>query len=125
MAVLVLLTGCARAELVQRPGSSMAVANAPVNEAERQGLVRYRLGALPSVQERMRRDAYAKMAASCGGRYRIDWEGPQDTGVVTTLVPGNAYAPPMAYSQAQSMWYIRFSCIQGPEPSAVSAVPSS
>jgi len=108
LAVLTLLiSACTSAEIVSKPGPSVSAlsANAPVNEASRSGIVKY-LNEGPDFRIKQRRDdAYQKMHVACGGKYKIDKEGPKaENGFILNtdelgLVTNTDY------------WYIRFSCI--------------
>lgn len=83
------------------------VENAPVNEVDRPGVVRYLNEGVPAVRERRRASAYRQMSEACGGRYRIDAEGPRtEGGVVVALDPATAVSASTQY------WYIQFSCVQ-------------
>lgn len=70
LTVLVLVAGCS-AEMVQLPGGTANVANAPVNEQARPGVVRYATDGDKNAEATLRADAYKQMQSACGGPYRI------------------------------------------------------
>jgi hypothetical protein len=102
---LAMLGGC-HASMVTPPGSTNPVANAPVNEASRGGVIKYSNEGAAFVRQKRREDAYKRMSEACGGKYRIDSEGPRvDGGVV--LPVGDA-----AIAATSEAWYIQFSCVR-------------
>jgi len=111
LAVTALTLGCS-ASMVTRPGNLTPVANAPVNEATRPGVVRYLNEGIGSVRDARRRSAYSKMQAACSGPYRIDTEGERLEGGV--VVPTGVAA---VFSQSR-YWYIQFSCVRSSDQPA-------
>ena len=104
--VLLVVVACS-AQMVSKPGSTAPVPNAPVNEAERGGVVKYLNEGIQAVRDKRRASAYKQMAKACGGPYRIDAEGPQvEGGVVVPLQNGTAI------STNTNDWYIQFSCVR-------------
>jgi hypothetical protein len=87
-AAALLVAGCS-ASMVNSPGtSSEASPFAPVNEDTRPGVVKYLNNGADFVIQQRREDAYKQMYEACGGKYRIDGEGPQvQDGVVMLLQP--------------------------------------
>jgi hypothetical protein len=95
------------AQMVNKPGTTAPVPNAPVNEAERGGVVKYLNEGIQAVRDKRRASAYKQMAKACGGPYRIDAEGPQvEGGVVVPLQNGTSV------SSSTTDWYIQFSCVR-------------
>lgn len=104
--VAMLLTGCS-ATMVNPPGGASGSAFAPVNEAERPGVVAYLNQGASGVVKSRREDAYKKMHGACRGSYRIDAEGPQASGgQVIPNAGGGATVVSYQY------WYIQFSCVR-------------
>lgn len=93
--------------MVNAPGGG-ATAFAPVNEAQRPGMVSYMNQGIDSVIRARREDADQKMHGACGGDYRIDAEGPQQSGGVVAPVGNSAVFVPSQY------WFIQFSCVRAP-----------
>src|SRR5437763_15974860 len=102
-----MLSLCAcSSKMVAPPGSTTPDPNAPINEADRPGVVSYLNEGISSVRQARRRNAYKKMHDACAGRYRIDREGDQvDGGVVV----GGAHVAVLTRSHR---WYIQFSCVR-------------
>jgi hypothetical protein len=93
------------ASMVQEPGGTKPVANAPVNEVARPGVVMYLNEGIASVKAKRRANAYAQMKKACGGgEYRIDSEGPR---VKDGVVVPDSQATAVLNSQ---YWFIQFSC---------------
>lgn len=101
--------------MVSKPGNTAPTKYAPVNEASRDGVIKYLNQGLGSIREKRREDAYKQMSQSCGGAYRIDAEGPRAEGGYVTPVGNSA-----AYSDSQ-YWYIQFSCVKAATDSAKSS----
>lgn len=95
--------------MVTAPGGS-GTAYAPVNEAQRTGLVKYLNQGADFVLRNRREDAYKQMHRACRGAYRIDAEGPQAEG--STAMVMNGPLGPMVTANDTEYWYIRFSCVQ-------------
>ncbi len=92
--------------MVAPVGSTTPDPNAPVNEAERPGVVSYLNEGIGSVRQARRRSAYKKMHNACNGPYRIDREGDQvDGGVVVA-------AQHVGVLSSTHRWYIQFSCVR-------------
>lgn len=111
--IVLILSGCASAEMVN-PVSSLESdelngapdANAPVNEHERPGVIRYLNQGADFVIKDRRRDAYMQMKQSCRGKpYKILAEGPQLQGGVVTQMGNSAF-----FSQSE-YWYISYQCL--------------
>jgi len=102
-----MLSLCAcSSKMVAPPGSTTPDPNAPINEADRPGVVSYLNEGISSVRQARRRNAYKKMHDACAGPYRIDREGDQvDGGVVV----GGAHVAVLTRSHR---WYIQFSCVR-------------
>lgn len=98
--------GCGSATMVTSPGGSSSPYG-PVNQGRRPGLIKYLNQGASSVIESRRSDAYEQMNRACGGRYRIDAEGPRSEGGVV-IVSGNT-----ATAMDSQYWYIQFSCVRG------------
>lgn len=94
------------ASTIVKPGTAN-VANAPVNEMERPGIVGYLNDGASRIREARRADAYKKMQESCGGPYKIDSEGEKVEGgsVVPTTSGGWR-------SFSSHHWYIQYSCVR-------------
>jgi hypothetical protein len=97
-------------KMVAPPGSTTPDPNAPVNEADRPGVVSYLNEGISSVREARRRSAYKRMHDACKGPYRIDREGDQVAGGV--VVAGEH----LAVATSTHRWYIQFSCVRGTTP---------
>jgi len=98
------------AKMVAPPGSTTPDPNAPVNEANRPGVVSYLNEGISSVRQARRRNAYQKMHDACKGPYRIDREGDHvDGGVVVA----SGY---VAVASSTHRWYIQFSCVRETTP---------
>jgi hypothetical protein len=96
--------GC-RASMVNRPGAQTSSPFDPVNEASRGGVIKYSNEGAAFVREKRRQNAYKQMHDACGGKYKIDAEGPRvDGGVV---IPIGA----IAIAASSESWYIQFSCV--------------
>ncbi|MEK9145263.1 MAG: hypothetical protein AAB339_06620, partial [Elusimicrobiota bacterium] len=67
---MLLAAGC-RADMVIEPGRNSTSAYAPVNEAQRPGVIKYLNAGARSVKDARREDAYKKMHSACGGAYKI------------------------------------------------------
>ncbi|MGY3172448.1 hypothetical protein ACVWYU_001825 [Pseudomonas sp. TE12234] len=97
------LAGCTSAQMVSSPNSGSAFA--PENESSRSGLVKYLNDGADFVRKQRREDAYKQMHDACGGRYKIDAEGPNaEGGTVINSGAGSFWAQ-------HNYWYIQFSCI--------------
>ena len=95
------MCGCT-ARMVAPVGSTHPDPNAPVNEAERPGVVSYLNEGIASVRQARRRNAYQKMHDACHGPYRIDQEGDQvDGGVVVAGQHVGVFS-------TTHRWYIQF-----------------
>lgn len=68
--LLLFVMGCS-AKMVVRPGRPGTSKFAPVNEAQRPGIIKYRNDGIESVRLRRREDAYRQMSEACSGRYKI------------------------------------------------------
>src|SRR5438105_14234781 len=114
--VPVVLGLCAcTSKMVSRPGSMSPDPYAPLNEADRPGVVSYLNEGIGSVRQARRRNAYKKMHDACNSPYRIDREGDQvDGGVVV----GGAHS---AVGTKTHRWYIQFSCVRDCAPHHSSA----
>ena len=105
--------------MVNKPGGTAPVLNAPVNEADRGGVVKYLNEGIQAVRDKRRASAYKQMAKACGGPYRIDAEGPQvEGGVVVPLQNGTSV------SANTTEWYIQFSCLRADSSGAPRQAPS-
>jgi len=106
--VLALLLGVSActSKMVTPVGSTDPDPNAPVNEAERPGIVSYLNEGIGSVRAARRRNAYKKMHDACHGPYRIDTEGDRIDGgvVVTSGHVGGLFSSHRVY--------IQFSCVR-------------
>mgnify|MGYP007114311341 CR=1 FL=1 len=102
-AAAVVLLGCG-ATMVNSPGASHGSRYAPVNEAQRGGVIKYLNQGADSVIESRREDAYRQMYSACAGKYRIVGEGPRSEGGVVTPALGSLWASSYQY------WYIQFNC---------------
>lgn len=116
LAVLV-VAGCG-STMVNAPGVASQSAYAPVNEAQRPGLVSYLNQGAGFVIRARRDDAYRQMFTACAGAYRIDGEGAQTSGGVLAPVGNSAVFIPSQY------WYIQFSCLTPPVAAAQAALAS-
>jgi hypothetical protein len=96
--------------MVAPPGSTTPDPNAPVNEADRPGVVSYLNEGISSVREARRRNAYKKMHDACNSPYRIDREGDQVEGGV--VIAGEH----VAVATSTHTWYIQFSCVRDNTP---------
>jgi hypothetical protein len=105
--------------MVNDPGATSAPSPyAPVNEQTRGGLVSYLANGAGFVVRARREDAYRKMYRACGGRYRIDAEGPRAAGgTIIAAGPNAAVMVPSTY------WYIQFSCVAAQPPPAAAGRP--
>lgn len=101
--VAAVVSGCG-ASMVNAPGAGGS-AFAPVNEGSRPGVVSYLNQGASFVVKARREDAYKQMFAACHGVYRIDGEGPHESGGVVTSAGNSAYVTAVQY------WYIQFSCV--------------
>ena len=104
LVVVLSLTGCS-ASMVSRPGDRGSSPYAPVNESQRGGVIKYQNMGLQALRDKRREDAYKQMSNACGGRYRIDAEGPRTEGGVVSPVGKSASFATSEY------WYIQFSCV--------------
>ena len=103
---LLSLVGCISAQLIMAPGGDGS-AYAPVNEAMRPGLIRYVWSEDRETEHERRMEAYERMWAACGGKYRLlDEEArTEPTGLLTTP-NGNGHVTTITY------WYIEFECVR-------------
>jgi hypothetical protein len=113
-----MLAGCG-ATMVNRPGAASGSEFAPVNEAQRPGMVSYLNQGLGAIVRARRENAYKQMHDACAGPYRIDGEGPHSSGGVITPVGSSAVITQSQY------WFIQFSCITPPVPTAAPTAPAS
>lgn len=106
VALVTAIVGCS-AKMVSAPGMSSAPSPyAPVNEANRGGVIKYRNEGVAAIRQKRREDAYKQMFTACNGKYKIDAEGPREEGGVVVPV-GN-----VAMVEATQYWYIQFSCVR-------------
>lgn len=101
---LPLATSACHAHMVSAPGGHSQYG--PVNGASRGGVIKYRNTGISPVIRHRRENAYRQMYNACGGRYRIDTEGPRSEG-------GRVYSDALGGVTVQSAeyWYIQFSCV--------------
>lgn len=104
--VLLLLTACS-ASMVRSAKPDLSP-NAPVNESDRIGVIRYKNSGL--FRGKRREDAYRQMRESCGGPYRIVNESETESGALAIATPAGSSvaiaAKPIRY------WYIAYECVR-------------
>lgn len=98
------LFGCS-AHNVVLPGSSSNSKYAPLNEKNRNGIIRYLNQGASFARKTRREDAYKQMHKNCNGKYVILNEGVKSEGGVIVPIGSNAI-----YSSNQYV-YIEYKCI--------------
>ena len=105
----VLVTVGCSASMVSSPGQNTSASKfAPANENSRPGLIKYLNQGAASVISQRREDAYQQMYESCGGKYKIDSEGPRNEGGMAVPMAGGG----TAWMESE-YWFISFSCLNG------------
>ncbi len=105
----IVLSGCS-ASMVTPPGTGVQMANAPINEANRPGVIRYLNEGAATIRKKRRQDAYNQMQKACGGPYAIDSESEKVDGSTTSIEPTQRGVD--ATTSTSKYWYIAFHCVK-------------
>jgi hypothetical protein len=106
--VIVCLLSACSAAMVTPPGGGVQLANAPVNEASRPGVIRYLNQGATSIRMKRRQDAYNQMQKACDGAYSIDSESEKADGSRTSIEATSLGID--ATTHTSKYWYIAFHC---------------